>query len=632
MPIQMLPDEIINQIAAGEVVERPAHLVKELCENALDAGASEVEVEVSNGGRNIVVRDNGNGIPEEEMALALQRHTTSKLSKLEDIWDLHSFGFRGEALASIASISDLTLLSRTPAQEIGSRIRSRFGKLESVIKQGAERGTTVAVDNLFENVPARLKFLKSPNVEVSQIRAVIKALALSNPSVQWRFLIEGKLDQYYRSSTPLERVSQVFENLKVFYGCSELSDYSVEVWFVDPHETVKTNKNIWIFVQGRWVQDRSLMAAVMEGYRNILMHHEYPQVVISVKVPPHLVDVNIHPTKSQVKFENPSTAFRAIVHAIRDGLEKAEWVKSVPDRLASDRSELDRSEPRGSLSPYRPMEPRQLEVASPEFQQTHFRKRNFDAVISSAKNDRLRELDFVPPSMKDWNAIKENRSRQFSELVASDSEVDRQPESISAAPAQSYWQNLQIIGQAGLKYIICQDSDGLVVIDQHAADERVRFEKIKREILNRSFNWQDLLFPILIDMSAEKKEALILNSEKLVNLGIKIEEVGPSSLSVVSHADWVADSKIPELLLKMSDQILELGDSFVVEKYYDDWIASQACHGSIRAGKALSHVEIKLLLEEMDLFPLSSFCPHGRPVSIKKSFSDLDKDFGRIVT
>jgi DNA mismatch repair protein MutL len=540
-------------------------------------------------------------------------------------------------LASIASISDLTLISRTPEKELGSRIRSRFGKIESVIKQGAERGTTVVVKNLFENVPARLKFLKSSNVEASQIRTVIKALALSNPSVQWRFLIEGKLDQYYRSATPLERVSQVFENLKVFYGSSELSDYSVEVWFVDPHETVKTNKNIWIFAQGRWVQDRSLMAAVMEGYRNVLMHHEYPQVVVSVKVPPHLVDVNIHPTKSQIKFENPSHAFRAVVHAIRNGLEKGEWVKSgslnyASDRPGLDRSDLDYSELGEGLKPYSKIEPVQLEVTSPEFKQIHFRKRNFDSPNFSIKNERDRDLNFSPLKMENWNAIKEVRSQRMSELMSALSEMDNQIVSTSNTSSQGYWQNLQIIGQAGLKYIICQDSDGLVVIDQHAADERVRFEKIKREILNRSFKWQDLLFPIVIDMSSEKKEALLSNSEKLMNLGIKIEDLGPSSVSVVSHADWVVDSKIPELLIKMSDQILELGDSFVIEQYCDDWIASQACHGSIRAGKALTHREIKLLLEEMDLFPLSSFCPHGRPVSIKKSFCDLDKDFGRILT
>jgi DNA mismatch repair protein MutL len=613
----MLPDEIINQIAAGEVVERPSHLVKELCENALDAEATQIEVQVGKGGRAIQVKDNGLGISPSDLPLAILRHSTSKIKNLSDIWNLRTYGFRGEALASIASISDFSICSRQADQEFGARIQSKFGKVTNVVTVGAEYGTIVVVDDLFENVPARLKFLKSPNVEISQIRNVIKALALANPKVQWRLIIENKLDQFFASATPSERASQVFGNYPVFYGQASLSDYNTEVWFLDPHETAKTNKNIWMFVQGRWVQDRALMAAVMEGYRNLLMHHEYPQIVVSIHADPKAVDVNIHPTKSQVKFENPSDAFRSVVHAIRSGLEKAEWRTNT----------LAKNPILDMETPYQVTEPQQLHVSSPEFTQTYYRSK-----LSPLNNKHVAAANEILPSVAELKALGVNRDHHIQTFESNRNKKSGESNILSAKDQLSYWQHLQVIGQVGLTYIICQNSDELIIIDQHAADERVRFEKIKRQIESQKFLWQDLLFPIVIDMTPEKKEAIMKLAEKLLQLGVKVEEIGSSSISISSHADWVTDKKLPELLIKMADQYLEMGESYSMEQYQSEWIASQACHGAIRAGKALSLLEIQMLLKEMDNYPLSSFCPHGRPVSVKKSFLDLDKEFGRIVT
>jgi len=608
MIIQMLPEEIINQIAAGEVVERPAHLVKELCENALDAEATQIDVQVSSGGRSIQVKDNGFGIPDDELPNAILRHSTSKIRDISDIWNLRTYGFRGEALASIASISDFSICSRQAHKEFGARIQAKFGKVGNVVTLGAECGTLVTVDNLFENVPARLKFMKSPNVELAQIRNVVKALAIANPEVQWRLLIDNKLDQFFAPATPTERAAQILGNHSIFYSQASLSDYSTEVWFVDPHETSKTNKNIWIFVQGRWVQDRALMAAVMEGYRNILMHHEYPQIIVSVNADPRSVDVNIHPTKSQVKFENSSDAFRSVVHAIRSGLEKTEW--KTGGSVKTDTAH------QGAC--YQAREPLQLQVSSPEYAQTSFRSKL--------------KYDNPLPSFTELKALglKRDEHIQMFESIAG-TQVHSMG-TAEVADSFGYWQNLQIIGQVGLTYIICQNSDELIIIDQHAADERVRFEKIKQQIENQNFLWQDLLFPIVIDTTPEKKEAIMKLSGRLFHFGVKVEEIGQSSVAISSHADWVTDKMLPELLIRMADQYLDMGDSYSVEQYQSEWMASQACHGAIKAGKALSLLEIQTLLKEMDKFPLSSFCPHGRPVSIKKTFLDLDKEFGRIVT
>lgn len=629
MSIHILADEVVNQIAAGEVVERPAHLVKELCENALDAGSTEVTVKVSRGGRDISVKDNGCGISESDLPLAILRHSTSKLHTADDLWSLQSYGFRGEALASIAAVSDLAICSRPAGAEYGARLKCRFGASDPVTQLGSESGTEVTISHLFENVPARLKFLKSANAEVAQIRSVVKALALANPSVQWRFLVESKLDLFYAKGSAADRVSQVFSGLQVFTGNANLSGYQCEVWFVDPHETVKTNKHIWIFVQGRWVQDRALNAAVMEGYRNILMHHEYPQIVVLLQAPLDCVDVNIHPTKSQVKFENPSDAFRSIVHAIRNGLEKAEWLKlAVPSQIDNGRNR-DEFEPENrQASFYRPIEPRQLQVASPELEQTHFRSR-----MTSSFNRPEPEPLTTALKVEEWKQIGQSRKDQISPLVETRIDLDTKGGAQDRDNgAIGYWGSLQVVGQVGLTYIICQSHEGMVIIDQHAADERVRFEKIKSQIESGRFIWQELLFPIVIDMTPEKKEAVLALSERLTRLGVKIEEMGPTSVSVVSHADWVTEHKLPELLNSIADQFIELGESFILEQQYAHWIATQACHGAIRAGKALSSLEIHQLLKEMDAFPLSSFCPHGRPVSIKRTFLDLDKEFGRIVT
>lgn len=626
MSIHILSNEVINQIAAGEVVERPAHMVKELVENALDAGSTHIHIEVKEGGRDVLVRDDGSGIEASQLEKALLRHSTSKISKSDDLWALSSYGFRGEALASIAAVSDLSLSSRPKHQEHGARVVTQFGAPPEKYELGHALGTEVRVQNLFGNLPARLKFLKSGSAEVSQIRQVIRAMALVTPHIEWRFIVEGKLDQYFPIHSDLERVAQILDLKTVFAGEATVGAYRAKVYMADPHETVKSNRSIWLFVQNRWVQDRSLVAAVMEGYRNVLMHHEYPQIMVTIQGEPSELDVNIHPTKSQVKFQNPSDAFRSVVHAIRQVLEQAPWLPqdsklsgAMPDLLQDSSVEAVRSDDLNK-SVYVPAHLSQMNLSAPQFQQTHFRTKynNLGATQSSDKVT-LADLKSVAQSR---HADLENIKKQMDNSTLDD----------SADLSMGYWQSLQVIGQAGLTYIVCQDQNGLVLIDQHAADERVRFETISKSLASGQIIWQNLLFPLVIDLSPEKKEVLLLQKERLENLGLQIEEMGPASISVHSHAEWVKESKLPELLSSLAAQILDQGESFLFESYQAEWMASQACHGAIRAGKALTLLEIRKLLQEMDQFPLSSFCPHGRPVAVTYSFGELDRDFGRIVT
>jgi DNA mismatch repair protein MutL len=319
--IQVLSAEVINQIAAGEVVERPAHLVKELVENSLDAGSTVVQIDVNFGGKFIKISDNGHGIVKEDLALALQRHATSKIKKTNDLWNLSTYGFRGEALASVAAVSKLTLQSN------GFQIKSDFGLISDVMPSSVLAGTHLTVESLFENVPARLKFLKSDSSELAQIRNVIKALALAYPQVEFKLIENGKLDLFFKSNK--DRASQVLGLEKIYTQEFKNQNFTVKAYFSSPHDVQKTSKNIWIFAQKRWIQDRALQTAVMEAYRSLLMHGEYPHVVIDLECTPDVIDVNIHPTKSQVKFQDASEAFRSVHAAVRKGLETAPWINKA---------------------------------------------------------------------------------------------------------------------------------------------------------------------------------------------------------------------------------------------------------------------------------------------------------------
>ena len=328
--IQELKPEVIDQIAAGEVVERPAHLVKELVENSLDAGATKIEVEFSMGGQKVKVTDNGRGIAKEQMPLAFARHATSKIRQGEDIWALSSFGFRGEALASLSAVSKVKMVSKTKEDKQASGLSGDFGKFGNIEKTGGSLGTSIWIEDLFGNVPARKKFLKSEAAEATQIKNVLKALALYNYEVEFRVLYKGELLYYWpETEEAIERVKQILEIEELYAGKGECEGITAQVYVGAPHQTVKTRKQMWLFAQGRWIQDRSLQAAVMDAYRGLLMHGEYPYAVVFLQAPPDEIDVNVHPTKSQVKFSEASQAFRAVHRAVRGVLEEAPWLEKI---------------------------------------------------------------------------------------------------------------------------------------------------------------------------------------------------------------------------------------------------------------------------------------------------------------
>lgn len=615
MSIQVLPPEVVDQIAAGEVVERPSHLVKELVENSIDAGATSVTVEFSEGGRFVKVKDNGKGIPPEQLPKALERFATSKISKSEDLWKLNTFGFRGEALASIAAVSKLNLTSRPPGAEKAHQLLSEFGKKASVDPVGGSEGTTITIQELFANVPARLKFLKSDAAEGTQIKTTLKALALAHHDVEFRVYEKNELTFFWPAcKSRKERVEQILEIKTMYEGRAQRENVTAYAVFADPHQVAKTGRNIWLFAQNRWVQDRSMQAAVMEAYRNLLMHGEYPIAVVWAEVDPEYIDVNIHPTKSQVKFHNPSLAFRAVQAAIRDTLEQAPW---VPKTSAVTSVAAPAAFGLGAES----VPQVQSSFVHQDFQVTQFQKKDFPLQMAAEQAELRREA---------VDDMLENRDRENPFVRTVKTEAPASPV-MNPPAANAYWSTLEVLGQANLTYIICQHRDKLVFVDQHAAHERVVFERLMGAWRGGKMEVQEFLFPLAIDLTPDKVEALQNLFTDLEKLGVYVEVLGPTTVGVKAAPTLIKESVLSSVLDKMATEALDLGGSFRMEKVVGDICATMACHSVVRAGQALSVEQMKNLLSEMDEFPLSSFCPHGRPVSVEYPYAKLEKDFGRIV-
>ena len=613
--IKSLSEDTISQISAGEVVERPSHLVKELVENSLDAGATEIEVDFDQGGRFVKVKDNGSGINPEEMSLALTRHATSKISQTEDLWKLKTYGFRGEALASIASVSDLTLISGLKKSS-PYRLRQIFGKEEKRDQIGGASGTTVIVRSLFENTPARFKFLKSEGAEHSAIKNTLKALALARPDIHFRILQKSRLLFYWPPQKNLfKRVCQILATKDLYETEGERGAYKISAVIGAPHSALKNRKSHWFFVQGRWVESRVLQAGLMAAYRGLLMRGEYPLAVLSLQGPSDEIDVNVHPAKSQIRFKDSSFIFKLVEAPIRNLLEQAPWTKKITG------SSLKKEE-NWRFSPF-------------EFKKTQFPLKQKE--YSKEALSRLAWSDSPPAPSLQEKPLNQNSPLQKSPLS---SLSEAQPERVldpvgykilkSSHQAPS-WASLQILAQAHLTYIVCQSDRALIFIDQHASHERILYERFFKSWKEGGVDIQSHLVPFPLDLEEGQGEALLGLQKELEKLGVQLEPLGPHSLAVSSSPLILKEKALQEGLLFLAKQRMQTGDSFAFERVVSDLLATMACHSAIRAGKPLDIDQMRELLTQMDEFPLSSFCPHGRPVFVEYPLSRLEKDFGRVI-
>ena len=547
--IKTLSKETISQIAAGEVVERPSHLVKELVENALDAGAKDIEIDFDQGGRVIKVKDNGSGIAQEDMPLALARHATSKINQTEDLWKLKTYGFRGEALASIASVSDLTLISGLKGESSPCRLRQIFGQEKEWGPIGGSSGTTVIIRSLFENMPARFKFLKSEGSENSAIKNTLKALALSQPEINFRILQKSKLLFYWPGQKNLlERTQQVLGVKDLYYTEGERGVYKLKAVIGAPHNTLKNRKSNWFFVCGRWVDSRVLQAGLMSAYRGLLMHGEYPLAVIDLQGPGDEIDVNVHPAKSQIRFKNSSVIFKLVESPLRELLEQAPWTKKITQNSTTDKEE-------------------NLQFPNKHFQKTQYplkQKEYSKEVLSTlAWSDSLGNSTHTP-----FENQKQEITKQSLNPIEYKHTTKEKTLSFQTNQEESSWSSLQVLAQAHLTYLVCQSDRSLIFIDQHASHERILYERLFHTWKKGDVEVQSHLIPFSVDLEEGQISGLLELSEELKKLGVQIEQSGPCSLAVHSSPLILKEKALQEGLLFLAKQRVDTGDSFALKELF----------------------------------------------------------------
>ncbi|MBI4328893.1 MAG: DNA mismatch repair endonuclease MutL [Chloroflexi bacterium] len=567
MPIRILSREVSAQIAAGEVIERPASVVKELVENSLDAGATQVEVEVRGGGVKLIrVTDDGCGIPAEELSIAFERHATSKISSVEDLSHIGTLGFRGEALPSVAAVASVTLVSHPPDAVGGAYITLQNGQEAEEGKQGAAPGTTVLVRDLFKSVPARLKFLKSASTENARILQVLSHYAIAYPETKFRLLLDGRL-AFHSSGNgePRDALVEVV-GLETARALLEIglvgSQGSVEVaGFVSPPDLTRSRRDaIATFVNRRWVQSRTLIYAVEEAYRDLLPRGQHPVAAVFIRLAPSEVDVNVHPAKAEVRFRREGEVFGAVQLAVRATLAAHSLVP------------LDAG-PIANVLPAPPPPPRDAEVA--------------------LEAPPLFLLTTVPALSRE-------------------------------APLPL----LRPVGQVATTYIIAEGPDGMYLIDQHAAHERVVFEELQSARREKGVALQGLLNPLPATLTPLQAQALEAETEMLRLYGFQWEPFGERTVLLRSVPPSLREGEALQALLDaLADA--EDGRPVPLEERERRIAASVACHSSVRAGQVLTVKEMESLIRQLEAARFPRLCPHGRPTMVHLSSAQLDKQFGR---
>ncbi|RKY00952.1 MAG: DNA mismatch repair endonuclease MutL [Spirochaetes bacterium] len=566
--IHQLSSDVVAKIAAGEVIERPASVVKELVENSIDAKATDIEVHLFDGGKKIIeVVDNGEGIEPQEIEIALKRHATSKIKSVEELWELSSLGFRGEALPSIASVSIMEISSRVKENISGIYLKVEGGKIKEKHEIGMPCGTKVKVEELFFNLPARKKFLKSTSTELLHITDNVNFFALGFPNISFSLFHNGKLLlRALKSEEVGARVREIFGKtlfeglvpIKRDYNMLKLSGYISR-----PEITRSSSKNILFFVNRRIVKDKMLLSSVIQPYRHFLSKDKYPISILYIDIDPHLVDVNVHPQKAEVRFREPNMIFRLIAQSIKEELMQSSWVKE--------------------------------------------------------------EINF--PTQRTVEQIREKSSFFASSFF--DKNVAPQKKMEIAFPKKGFYQSLKIIGSLANTYILCELDEDLILVDQHAAHERVMFEKLKKQYENKGIIRQALVVSYPLELSLKERLFVEENMEALIKFGFLIEPFGGNHFIVKEIPSFLAGKDWESLFKDLLEEIISKGVSKIIGDVKEKMLITMACHNAIRAKDSLNRIEIEALFKELDSIPFSGNCPHGRPIYIRISNDSVKKMFKR---
>lgn len=606
--IHILPEQVASQIAAGEVVERPASAVKELVENSLDAGAGRIDIMIERGGcARFTVADDGCGMSREDAILALRRHATSKIRSASDLAAIRTLGFRGEALASIASVARMTLRTRA-ADSSAVEIAAIGGEIEEVRDSAAAPGTQIDVRDLFFNTPARLKFLKTVATEQSAIAEAIQRVALANHRVAFSLNADGRvMFDLIRAASPLERVRQLFgaklaERMLGFDGGREA--VRVRGLATMSQESFASARMIFTFVNGRVVRDKLLARAIAQAYQTLLPRGRYPAVVLFVELRHEEVDVNVHPMKTEVRFRNSGAVFEAVYHALRDRL-------SNQSEAAHEHLDHAAVEPAASAPS---VDTAATLARAPE--------RDFPTPEIDAARAEPRALRLVPDVAR---SVAAQRALGLGFATAADpARADAHPE--AGVPMYS---QLRVLGQIFAGYIALESDEGMLLVDQHAAHERVTFEKLRAELRDGGVRVQSLLVAATIELNPARAAQIHGAIPELRAMGFDVESFGPASLVLKGTPAVFGAEGGARLLTDMIDSIGEAPIRAGGEAAFENLLKQLACHGSVRVGRVLEAAEIHALLAELDRTEFKTNCPHGRPVHIRFPRGQIERLFRR---
>ncbi len=598
MTIRLLPDGVINRIAAGEVVERPASVVKELVENAVDAGAGHIEVRVAEGGRALIqVSDDGRGMSEAELPLAIARHATSKLPRDDDLSNIATLGFRGEALPSIGAVSRLEITSRQAGAENGWSLSVEGGALGAPAPAARSPGTTVTVRDLFYATPARLKFLKTERTELGHITDILSRLAMARPDIAFT-LMDGSRD-VLRAPAGADLLDNRLTRLALIIG-RDFADNAVEV--EAEREGVKltgfaglptynraTARAQYLFVNGRPVRDRLLAGAVRGAYHDFIGGGRHPVLALFIELPPDALDVNVHPAKTEVRFRDGGVVRGLIVGSLKRALAEA------GHRAATTVSHAALGAVRPGDGTFQPALP--------------------------AHGGNTPYPRAAAPAMRGLSDVAAGYQAPLSEpagdIVEDTSETS---ENFPLGAAR---------GQVHGTYIVAQTSDGIVIVDQHAAHERLVYEQIKADLDSGGVARQMLLLPEVVELEESAVARLTQRQQELADLGLVLEGFGPGAVIVRETPALLGEGDVKGLVRDLAEELVEFGDSVALKEKLSDVCSSMACHGSVRAGRKLKAEEMNALLRQMEATPHSGQCNHGRPTYVELKLADIEKLFGR---
>lgn len=609
--IQVLPDLLVNKIAAGEVVERPASVVKELLENAIDAGATRVAVTVEDGGRQLIrVTDDGSGMSAEELRLAIMPHATSKVLAEDDLYAIRTMGFRGEALASIAAVSKLRIVSRTPEEDAGHEIAIAGDQIDAVESAGCPPGTTLEVRDLFFNVPARRKFLRTPSTEVGHITETFARLALAYPRIGFELTVNRRVVQNLPACTaPLDRIA-------AFHGAELASvlmavkrnerGLNLEAYAAPPSHSRATSQWQYVFVNGRFVRDRFIGHAIKESYRGLMEHNRHGVVFLFLTLDPRDVDVNVHPTKIEVRWADSHLIHSQVLSALRETFQRAD----LTPHLRTDRG--------GSTLP--------------EEEQDRIRRELADVLRAASPGGTFPLPASAPstPGQPPPTEMTPELTRAWQQFYAPASGAPTFNAGIPFAPRSAMTESFRPRAvQMHNLYLVAETDDGIVIVDQHALHERVMYEHLKTRIAAGALEGQRLLLPETMSVSPRQLALIETHQELFARLGMEITPFGRDAVAIQAFPALLKDTDVAPFLRDLLDRLAQQPTGTTTEVVIHKILDLMACKAAVKAGDPLTSEEIDALMQQRHLVDKASNCPHGRPTTLRLTKADLNRQFKR---